>query len=336
MNLSNATLYINEHFSISKALDAYYVYLLIPLSLISFFFNCFSFYVISKDTFIGNKFYSYTKLYILNGIILSLISTTAFISLTHTILDFTNSSSALIYSRYIFYPIQSMFFLYGSLVEICITMERSLYFLPRSFRKMNNIGFNKFCLGLFLISGLVNLPLYFFYEIKSLDQDQYILDESRFLNTLLGLVLYYTRVGLVYILPCIFKLLMISLIFLLIRKHILKLKLEDKILAKRISPSTGVPIYDYTTVANINKSKYISKTDCNKIYIALLVSSFSLIENGLFISAHIIYFTSRFYLYNALYFGALTSITLKYVFNFIIMLKFNFSFRLEIKTMFKS
>lgn len=173
MNSSNDTYYPLEYwfelFGYPVSVEIISTFLVLPFGLISFLLNLISFIVLTKQCFLGSIFYSYMKLYIINGAILSLISSTQFIAGTHKMFSFTNSYGALAYTIYFFISTQATFFLFTCFLEICIVIERSMYFLPKRFRKIQNIDFNKLTLILFLFCIMLHLPTLFFSVPAYLD-----------------------------------------------------------------------------------------------------------------------------------------------------------------------
>ena len=165
MNSSNETYYSLDYwfeaFGYPKNIDIVSTCIVLPTGLISFALNILTFLVLRKECFSKSLFFSYIKLYILNGAILSLISSTLFILITQRLFSFANTYVATAYTNYFFIPIQPMFFLYSCFLEICIVIERSMYFLPRRFRKMQNIDFNKLNLFLFLFCVVLHIPTFF-------------------------------------------------------------------------------------------------------------------------------------------------------------------------------
>ena len=151
----------NKHFSLDFWLNAFgsvlevdilYVYLLTPLALVSFCFNLTSFVVLLKSSFSISSFYKYMRVYSLNSTLISLVVLTTFTNRTHRIFSFTNTYPALIFGVYIKNPLESILYLYSSLLEIFLIIERLLYFFPCHLKKLEFIGFSKFLIFLFALS----------------------------------------------------------------------------------------------------------------------------------------------------------------------------------------
>ena len=107
-----------------------YVFALTPLCFVAFLLNLLTFLIINKIKFKKSTFYSYTKFYLLNSSILSLILMTLFVSATYRIFDFTNSYGTVFYGCYIYYFLLPVFYLSSSFIEVLMVFERMLYFLP--------------------------------------------------------------------------------------------------------------------------------------------------------------------------------------------------------------
>ena len=90
MNSSNVTYYPLDYwfevFGYPESIEIVSTYIVLPIGLISFMLNVLTFIVLQKQSFLGSIFFSYMKLYIFNGAILSLIFSTHFITATHKIL----------------------------------------------------------------------------------------------------------------------------------------------------------------------------------------------------------------------------------------------------------
>jgi hypothetical protein len=144
MNSSNETYYSLEYwfdvFGYPTNLAILTTYIIAPLGLISTVLNLLTFVVLLKKCFLGSVFFSYMKLYILNGAILSLICSTICTIVAPRIFSFTYVYDALVFSMYFFCTVQPIVFLFSSFLEICVVIERTLYFLPKRYRK--NISFN--------------------------------------------------------------------------------------------------------------------------------------------------------------------------------------------------
>lgn len=342
MNVTNETFYPLEvwltQYGYLENLEILNVYILIPSSLISFGFNAFSFIILLKSRFLGSVFFSYMKLYVFNAAILSLLCSTTFIAITSKLLNFTNSYSSLFYSIYVFGTLQSILFLYSCLLEICVLIEQSLFFLPKRFKKLYQIEFNKFILFSFLFSVLVNIPLFFFFEptyedVKLHGNNSYriwYMGINNFSFTLMGKIFSYAQYVIRDLVPLLTKIILNLILVYLVRKYLNKIKVEKKIFAQKLANQIKISSSSFN-----QNSIFISKTDTNQIYIGFMMCFFSFFEHIFYILAYIVYFLKIYDLSHLIFCLAMLSITIKHSFNFFILFKFNNLFRIEVKKMFK-
>ena len=146
---------------LSFSLEALTVYSLLPLCLISVVLNSISFWILNKKEFMLGTFFSYLRIYVLNSSAFSLILITAPLFSSKRILTFSNSYTTSFYGCYIFSVLMATLYLFSSLLEILIVVERMSYFLPNRFKKIDKMGAKKFCFVLLALSLLVNSPMFF-------------------------------------------------------------------------------------------------------------------------------------------------------------------------------
>ena len=342
MNSTNETYYPLEFwfeaFGIPKYLDLISAYIILPIGLISFLLNVLAFIVLRKQSFQKSLFFSYMKLYILNGAILSLICSTTFIFIAQKIFSFSNTYYADAYGAYVFTPVQTMFFLYTSLLEICILIERLLYFLPSRFRKIQNINFIKLNLFLVLFCIILHIPSIFFFVPAFVDVQ---LDRNTsyriwyagitdFSNTFIGQLFNYLQYLIRDILPLILKIILNSMLVYLVKSYLNKLKKEKFANAQKFFKTRN----DSVNV-NIHNENYISKTDRNQTYISLIMCIFSIFEHIFYIGSIILYFLNEFTISNILFCLASLFIAFKHMFNILVLYKFNTLFKIELKKFLK-
>ena len=145
-------------------LEILYIFILTPLSVLTFTSNLVTYLVLRKKQFMNSEFFRYLRLYVLNGCIISLIIITAFTSVTHQLFKFTNTYETIFYGCYIYFPLLSIFYFFSGLLEICVVFERLLFFLPRRFKRIKILSFETFFILLFIISISFNIPAYFLFE----------------------------------------------------------------------------------------------------------------------------------------------------------------------------
>ena len=338
MNSSNVTYYPLDYwfevFGYPESMEIVSTYIVLPIGLISFMLNVLTFIVLQKQSFLGSIFFSYMKLYIFNGAILSLICSTHFITATHKIISFANTYEAIFYYAYIFGLVQPIFFFYSCLLEICVVIERSLYFLPKKIRKIKNIEFNKLTLFLFLFSIILHIPSIFFfvpvYEDvlleKNLSYRIWYSGIADFSLTLTGKILACLQYLIRDLLPLTLKIILNSMLVYLVKSYVNKLKKEKFANALKVSNAGN----DLVSM-NIQSENYISKTDRNQTYISLIMCVFSIIEHIFYIVSYILYFLNEFTISNIFFCLATLFISCKQAFNILILYKFNSRFKIELK-----
>ena len=172
--------------------------LLIPLGLVSFGLNLISIFILNKSEFKSRPFYIYMRIYVLNGIALSLLIMTSFVYITKRIFNFTNDYPAIFYGCYIHVILTSAIYLNCNFYEICILFERILYFLPVRYQTRFKITqIKKLCMMLFIASFLISSPFFFmafpdFIELKSSHTIRlYFTNVTPFSVSLAGQILTY-------------------------------------------------------------------------------------------------------------------------------------------------
>ena len=168
MNSSNETFYpLDFWFSLygnPYIVDIITAYFITPVWLVSLILSIFSLFILRKAPFLASFFFSYMRLYVANCIILSVLSLKTILAFTRRFFTIANTIEAAFYGIYGFLFVQNSLFLFSSSIEICLVVERNLYLLPRSFRRIKLISINKFFFGLFIICFLVNLPGVLLFE----------------------------------------------------------------------------------------------------------------------------------------------------------------------------
>ena len=334
MNSTNETFYSLDYwldaFGYPDSLEKISIYGIIPISLISFLLNLFSFMILLKQCFVGSVFYGYMKLQLLNGAILSLVCLTVSLGFTHRLFNFTNTYESSIYIIYLLNVLQPVFYFYSSILEICVVIERSLYFLPRQFGKIRKISFNKFTFSLFVFSVIIHIPSFFFLDLTYLDVELaentwfriWYANVTYFSNTVIGLFFTYFQYLVRDILPLVIKIALNSILMYLVRAYVNE--------SKKDNTANGLK-----TSTNFSNRRYISKTDRNQTYISLIMCILSLFEHMFFILSYILYYMNLYSDSNMASCLTTLFITIKHSFNILILYKFNNLFKFEFKRIFK-
>ena len=279
----------------SHTIDLLYFYFFMPLSLLTFVVNSITLYVLNKQEFISSPFFTYIRIYTLNSIVISFNLIPTFIQGTYRVFRFTNSYSAIFYGCYVYNMILSTLYLYGSFLEILIVIERSLYFLPSKFKIMKITNIRAFCLFLLLLSFIICLPvvliLYPAYSDVKLDQNTtyriYYWGKTKFSETSFGNLLTYLMYFFRDILTLVVKIVLNVSCVIMVKNYLDRLKMEKLLFAQKIS-TMAIAIENGN-----NQASYISRTNRNQTYIAVIMCSFSLFEHVLYISSYLLYFTEE-------------------------------------------
>ena len=317
--------------------DYLYTYLITGLSIIAFGFNLISWLVLQKSIFPSTGFYRFMRVYTLNGMVLSLILSTTFLITSYNLFSFVNSYAATFYAVYVFTPLFSAFYLNSSLLQIWMVIERMLFFLPERFKRFRIIKFKRFCLGLFLVSVLVISPNYFIYYPGCFDIPLeknklyriYSIHLTPFSATTVGKALIVLMYFIRDILTMITKLVLNTILVIHVRRYLFKLKMDKLNFALKISTSAL-----HINNIDLSRQSYITRTDRNQTYIALIMSLYSLFEHAFYIPAYILFALRINSIAPLFYFLSLLAQALKHATNFFIFYKFNYLFRSEVKKSF--
>ena len=329
MNSTNETFYPLDYWFSSYGypyiLDLIATYLITPIWLLSLIFSIFSLFILLKRPFFASNFFSYMRLYVGNCLILSILSLTTILATTRRFLSISNTYEATFYCIYVFIFTENILFLFSSCIEICLVVERILFILPTSFRRIKLISFNKFFLILFVICIAINIPSIFLFDPAFIDVQ---LDQNRtfrvwyigftnFSFSLTGQILNYFGYIFHDILPMICKIILNSLSVYLVGKYVKN---------KQLLRATGT-----TTKANADLVSF----DRKQTYIGLIMNTFSLLEHIFYILNYVLYFLYYYDLANLVYIIAIFFIAMKHFLIFFILLLLNNLFRNEVKNFFK-
>ena len=310
-----------------------YTYSIIPLCLITIGLNLLAYSILNKIQFNKSSFYSYMRVYSLNSICLSLVLMTTFIPATKRLFAFTRLYASVFYGCYFYTPTLSTLYLNASFLEICVVVERALYFLPSKYKKIKVMGLKKFCFILLLVSLIISSPNYLIFYPTYLDINNstriYYWTSSAFSATLIGKLSLFSMFIFRDILTLVVKIFLNIKMVYLVKNYLKRLSIEKKLFVQKIS----MPILHNQICLSNNQDKitYLSKTDKNQTYIAIMMCIFSLFEHLFYISAYILYFFQLEDIAAMVYYLALISLTFKHSSNFIILYKFNSLFRSQLK-----
>ena len=141
-------------------LNTIYLFVILPIGLIGFLLNLICFYILKHNDFNSARIYGYFRVITINSAMLCLAQASLFISLTHRYFQFSNTYEANYYSTVIYIPGSNVFLLYGSILDMCMSIERSSLFYIK-FKVLVKPKPYKICFILFIISILIGLPYFF-------------------------------------------------------------------------------------------------------------------------------------------------------------------------------
>ena len=321
-------------------MEAFFIYTLLPLSILSLVLNLISFKILScKKEFSSSSFYGYLRAYALNSSILSLVLSTVPAFTANFTFNFVNGYENIFYGCFIQSPLVSTLYLNSSLLEIFIEIERGLYFLPSRFKRFKEISARKMCILLLALSLLISLPVFFIsypeYMNIKLDEDTekriYYWGVAPFSLSVFGkiitIMMYFIRDILTLVIKIVFNVVLVYLV----RKYTNKLKMEKIESALKLS---SLELHENKkNIAYKNQKDYISKTDRHQTLLAIIMCAFSLFEHVFYVGSFVSYFFKSD-LTRLFYYLDMLSLALKHFCNFFIFYKFNYFFRTEFKKLF--
>ena len=263
------------------------------------------------------------RLYVANWLILSIVSLTTIVGVTRRFFSISNTFENAFYVIYVFLIAQNSLVLFSGSIEICLVVERILYLLPRRYSRIKFVGFKKFFFILLTVCILANTsgivlfqPTFFDIRLDATNPFRiWYIVASAFSSSQAGRVLIYLGYLIRDVLPVVFNIVFNSFSIYLVRRYV-----QNK---QRITAlTTGV-------------NTHLENFDRKQTYIALVMSTFSLLEHILYIISYVLYFFSYYELTNFTYIVALLFIAIKHILTFFILLALNSLFRNEVKIFFK-
>ena len=324
MNSTNETFYSLDYwlsfYGYPYTTEIFAAYIITPIWLLSLILSIFSLLILRKAPFYASNFFNYMRLYVSNCLILSVISPTTILVFTRRLFTITNTYEAVFYAVYVHWLISNSLTLFSSCIEICLVVEKILYLLPSSFKRIKFISFKKFFFTLFLVCILVNLSGIFLFEpgyadIKQNPNDPFfrlwLFVPTSFSFTQTGQILSYLGYICRDILPMILKITINMISIYLVGNYV-----KNK---QRIRAAMAV-----------RADSHIANFDHRQTYVAFIMNTFSLLEHLLNITAYVLFFIGYYELTNAFIMLALLVIAIKHSFIFFILLFFNNLFRNEV------
>ena len=339
MNSSNQTL--DEWLSILGSTwlhEILYISTLVPLSIASFVLNFISFRVLLKDSFLNSNYFLYFKIFTFNNLIISVLASTTFVYKAYRLFKFTNSYWAMFYGCYIHFPLVFIFYFYISLLEICMIIERINYFIPAFLKNIRISNTSKSCGIFFLISILINLPLYFTFQpyhtdVKSENDSVVGVYFMKYSFTPLVTVMVNTAVLIRDVFTLILKVVLSVITLMLVKRYMTKIKKEKEEFVHKVS----FHIWHSKSFA-LPKAKetYLLLAERNQTYMSLIMCTFSVIKHLFCTTSFVFLFFNNFSIFNINFFLFLFTLSIEGILNIFILYNFNELFRIELKKKIKA
>ena len=310
-----------QYYGSTWTTDSLYLFALTPMSLLSFIMNILAFIVLSKSSFGSAIIFRYLRLYVLNSSIISLLLATTFIFSSYRIFSFSNSYGTLFYGSYFHSPFLSIFYTFGGLLEIFITIERALTFMPdRGLKKI--INHKQFWLVLLILSVFINIPVFF---VNYPGIDDVLLDTglahrfyywgvTDFALSPAGVGITYALYSLRDVVSLLVKILLNVLTVHLIRKHFNRISSDLRDQGENCAGKT-----------------YITEVDRNLTYTGVIMCVLSSLENVFVIVSYVLVSYQISYL---MFFISYFTLAIKNFTNLFVLYSFNNFFKEEFRKTF--
>ena len=318
-----------QYYGSTWTIDSLFVFALTPISLLSFIMNILGFIVLSKNSFESATIFRYLRMYMLNSSVISLLLTTTFLFSSYRIFSFTNSYQSLFYGSYFHSPFLSIFYTFGGLLEICITIERALTFMPnRGLKKI--INYKLFGLVLLVFSILINIPVFFvnYPGINDvildtgLTQRFYYWGVTEFALSTSGIGITFALYSLRDVVSLIAKIVLNILTVHLIRKYFNRISSD-------LHADNSKSIDQIESRA---QKSYITEVDRNLTYTGIIMCILSSLENVFVIVSYVLVsFQISYWLFFISYF----TLAIKNFTNLFVLYSFNNFFREEFRKTFR-
>jgi hypothetical protein len=136
--------------------------IVIPIGLLGIVLNIFALYVLRSQKF-NLPFYVYLRAYTINSLFICLFNATQFGTSVRRYLKFTNSKLLMQYFCYVYIPLIAIINLYGSSLDIILSIDR-VAILSKRIHWFRNINSKKLCVNLVMIFTVLCIPYWFIFE----------------------------------------------------------------------------------------------------------------------------------------------------------------------------
>ena len=327
-----------QYYGSTWTMDCLYVFALTPLSLFSFIMNILALTVLSESSFKSACLFRYLRLYVLNSSIISLFLATTFVFASYRILDFSNSYESIFYSSYFHGPFLLVFYTFGGLLEICISIERALTFMPkRGLKKI--INYKYFWLILIIFSFIINIPVFFLnhptYDTVQLETGLtkrfYYWGITDFAVSSAGIGIMYALYTIRDLISLVVKIGLNILTVHLIRKHFNRITGDSQAANSTIAKMRHSNTIDQAE--SCAEKTYLTEVDRNLTYTGIIMCVLSSFENAFVIVSYVLV-NYNYLLSYLLFLLSYLFLALKQFSNLLVLYSFNNFFREEFRKKF--
>ena len=340
-------------FASTWALDSIYLFVITPLALIGVFLNIFTFILLSKKEFHKNKIYSYLKCIVINSALMNLVESGLFSCSTFRYFDFSNTYETNFYGTHVFLPVSSTCYIFGSCLDILVSLERCSIFVNK-LKRLFTYQVKNVCLISLGFCVLVTFPFYFLQEPAYFDAPIYPKAYHRIwywgitsfgyslAGTILAAIGYFVRYVCFLAAEISINLYSIYLFkkFFKSKASLLKLHKTEGTSSDLSTPKIEItPNSDSQNVGAIKEvhvNKRLNLMERNLSLMAFILCFSSVFMHLFCLATTVYYYFSYDLIVNSISAATAILITLKNFFNFILLFIFNLNFRKCVGKLFKS
>ena len=326
-------------FGASFLIDSIKVYLFTPLALLGVILNIISFIVFSLKDFRKQPLYSYLRVFTFNSTLIEALQATVFLVTTYKYFDSSNTYAALFYYSYLYKPILSTAYFYGTILDVLITLERICQ-LNKKFTIIKKVSPLLLSLVSLIFCIIVNIPFFMinnfsYVDVKTSPSEIFRLfyyTYSNFASTLVGRVLTYVVYGIRDMFTLIAQVALGILLIILVKRYANRRKRLFNLGQSSTPDQSSLTSDKIKSTNNIVIRKKDAKIDRKVTLMVFFMCTLSSVEH-LFACLSIIYY--YFYvnsLANLLSLIASFTIIVKNLSNFFFFFFFNKLFRDKLKS----
>lgn len=157
LTIINLTKYDLFEIHSSDHIDPIYLHLSIPFTVLGVLLNLICIYVLLKPQFSSKPIFKYLRAYVMSSLIICLSFLFLILTLENQFFEFTSSLMAKFVRCFVLMPILSIMYIYSSLMNILITLERIYIFRP-NLNYTNKLSWKTVCLISLIVCIALNMP----------------------------------------------------------------------------------------------------------------------------------------------------------------------------------